>query len=353
MSFYTDTFPGRTLMQNGKEYLYFGGTAYLGLQTDAGFQHLFIENVKKYGTGYSASRKSNVRLSVYEEAETFLSGLAGSEACITLSSGYLAGQLVSTYFNAPSYRAFYAPSAHVALHRQSTENYSTFEALRSALLKHIKAQPDITPVLYFDTIDPQGQQYPHFNWLQQLPLEKIVLVADDSHGFGITGQEGGGSYNLLKALQSKALVVCGSLGKGFGIQGGVIFGSRTFIDALTKTTIFTASSPAAPCALATFVQARSLYAEKRRTLLKNIEVFKEGIQDLSGFRCMEDYPVFSYTDDSLTGHLYQHHIIVTHFSYPGDKAGMVSRIVVSAHHTRSDIIKLVTALNPDPTKPRC
>ena len=42
--FTIDEFPDRSINIDGKEYLYFGGTSYLGLQTDPEFQLLFIKS---------------------------------------------------------------------------------------------------------------------------------------------------------------------------------------------------------------------------------------------------------------------------------------------------------------------
>lgn len=52
MAYEIDTFPGRTVSIKGEPHLYFGGTGYLGLQTNALFQNLFIKNVQEYGTNY-------------------------------------------------------------------------------------------------------------------------------------------------------------------------------------------------------------------------------------------------------------------------------------------------------------
>ena len=154
------------------------------------------------------------------------------------------------------------------------------------------------------------------------------------------GSQGEGVYKVLQSLQSKDLVVCGSLGKGFGIQAGGVFGSQLFINALKDTAMFAASSPAVPGALATFLQAQHIYTEKRRVLLKHSKTFTEGVQDLSGFRYMKNYPAFAYTDEALSHHLLQHDIMVTNFKYPDENAGTVSRIVLSAHHTDTDILQL-------------
>jgi len=51
MIHYIDAYPGREINVQGHKYLYFGGTSYLGLQTDEEFQNVFIKNIKKFGIG--------------------------------------------------------------------------------------------------------------------------------------------------------------------------------------------------------------------------------------------------------------------------------------------------------------
>ncbi len=95
MTHFIDSFPSRTVNIDGDFYSYFGGTAYLGLQDFRPFQDIFIENLKRYGTNYGASRKSNVRFTIFEKAEQLLANLVASEACLTMSSGFLAGQFLA------------------------------------------------------------------------------------------------------------------------------------------------------------------------------------------------------------------------------------------------------------------
>ena len=167
MSILVDTFPGRILTIENEEYLYFGGTSYLGVQTDATFQDLVIRAIKKYGSNYGASRKSNVRFSLYHKAENKLANWVGSEACITMSSGYLAGQLVSSYFNAPGYKLFYAPNSHSALFQTNTKPYATYTSLTIALHQHLDQRKKEVPVVFLDSIDFSGCNYPSFDILSR------------------------------------------------------------------------------------------------------------------------------------------------------------------------------------------
>ena len=87
-------FPDRTITIENKDYLYFGGTAYLGLPTHPEFQEVLFQSIKKWGTFYGSSRSSNIKLAIYNQFEDFFAQQIGAEASLTVSSGTLAGKLV-------------------------------------------------------------------------------------------------------------------------------------------------------------------------------------------------------------------------------------------------------------------
>lgn len=191
MEFTIDEFPGRAFRKNGKDYLYFGGTAYLGLQTYSPFQEIFINNIKKYGTTYSASRNSNVKMAIYDRLEHTLQEYTGTEACITLSSGYMASQLVSNYMLEQSIAFFYAPHTHPALHHSKTHNYVDYHSFISAVNQQLHKHPQEEIAIFCDSIDFYGNNYPDFFWLNNISKkENIILIVDDAHGIGIIGEHG-------------------------------------------------------------------------------------------------------------------------------------------------------------------
>jgi 7-keto-8-aminopelargonate synthetase-like enzyme len=196
-----------------------------------------------------------------------------------------------------------------------------------------------------DAIDFSGCNYPEFEPLQLLPMDKIILVVDDSHGIGIVGKNGGGVYRKLSRLPLGELIVCCSLGKGFAIQGGAVFGRKKRISELMKTAFFAGASPAAPAALKTLMDAEALYSEKRTLLQDNITLFLDSLKNPKKFSCMENHPAFSFADGQLTEYLEQNGIVLTHFPYPDDHSQLMSRIVISAHHREDDIVRLTGLLN--------
>ncbi len=344
MTYHIEDFPGHELLINGERHLYFGGTAYLGLQTDEEFQGVFIENVKKYGTNYGASRKSNIRLSIYNRVEQHLRNWVGSQACITVSSGYLAGQLVAQTLLAKKHTLFYTPNTHSALTTDESNSFESYTALHATLSEFLMINPTIAPVVLLDSIDFSGNNYPAFEALQSLPLDKVILVVDDSHGIGVVGQHGNGIYQELKDLGSKELLVCCSLGKGLGVQAGAIFGTDQRINQLKNTAFFGGASPAMPAALATILEAQEIYAKKRVLLQENLNLFVESLKYPEKFKFMKNHPAFSFSDSGLTHFLTKNKIIVTDFNYPDENAPTMSRIVLSAGHTKADIAHLVQCI---------
>lgn len=344
MRYSVDAFPGRTISVDGKQYLYFGGTSYLGLQNDTAFQQLFINNVKKYGTNYGASRKANVQISVFQEVEAYLANLVGSPTCVTLSSGYLAGKLVSQTLNTSTHKFFYAPEVHSALEVPNKTHFNTFDELDKAIGVHLK-QETSTPVVLMDSICISGEGYPNFEPLRRLTLKDIILVVDDSHGIGIVGKSGCGAYEKAAALQPKELIVCASLGKGFGVQAGAIFGTKNRVEQMSNTIFFGGASPAAPSALVALMQGEAVFEAKRKTLKQNIELFLSELKNPKQFNYLDNYPAFYFSNPRIASTLEKNHVLITTFNYPNENSPLICRIVLSAGHTKNDIVYLAGLLN--------
>ncbi|MFS4447005.1 aminotransferase class I/II-fold pyridoxal phosphate-dependent enzyme [Maribacter sp. 2307UL18-2] len=343
MNYSIDSFPGRELHISGKRFLYFGGTSYLGLQTDPNFQNMFIENVKRYGTNYGASRKANIKIPIFDQAEKVLTTLSSSEACTTLSSGFLSGQLVAQHFNTDYYSCWYAPNTHSALLQKESVPFKNLHDLFEQMEQTLANK---TPVLFLDAVDTTEACYPNFSGLRDFNLNHVILVVDDSHGIGIMGQQGGGAYQILKKMNPKEIIVCCSLGKGFGIQAGAIFGTQTRIDQLKSTDVYGGASPAAPAALATLIAARPLFKTKLKKLKANLRLFQSRIGDkLHRFQFLEEHPVFSFEDIEFVEFLEENGVLVTNFKYPNEQGVLMSRIVISAVHTQKDILFLSDLVN--------
>ncbi|WP_372974324.1 aminotransferase class I/II-fold pyridoxal phosphate-dependent enzyme [Muriicola sp.] len=339
------TYPGRTLVHQGKTFYYFGGTSYLGLQQDPEFRELAVEAIRQFGSSYGASRRANVHFTIYEEAEEKIAQWVGSEAALTLSSGYLAGQMVANHFKNKEHKLFYAPNSHSALYTSGAKPYTTYTTLGIALRQHLEKKQAEIPVIFLDSIDFSGCNYPEFEILKTLPLESCILVVDDSHGIGVVGESGSGVHRTLTSLPCKEIVLCASMGKALSVQAGMVAGKTSRIEKMKASDFFGGASPPAPFYMAQFLKAGPIYENRRKVLQRHITYFHSVVRNQKLLNYMPDYPVFGYSNPDLTAYLRERFILVTDFRYPTEDTYATSRIVLTSAHQKDDLTTLAEILN--------
>lgn len=348
---YTNQIPGRTLLADGKEYLFFSGTSYLGILCNQEFQQHLHEGFQKYGTNYSSSRNSNLQLRVFDEVETYLATFTGAEAALTMSSGFMAGQaLVHILQNSGHF--IYAPDTHPALWRSLADaptNKLTYDEWATNLAAYISAIPDDQILIVCNSLDPLRARSQSFSWLNTLPSnKKITLIIDDSHGLGVTGVEGAGIYSLLPDVKEAPhirLLVVGSLGKAFGIPAGVVLGDVLTTEQLKRSPYFGGASPAIPAYMFAFLHSKSLYAQARERLACNINQFLKQLAHPKLFSFLESYPVFYTSQKGLCPFLLDQDIMISSFRYPTPADEPITRVVLNSLHSPDDISKLTEAIN--------
>ena len=106
---------GRTILAEGREYLYFSGTSYLGMEQIPEYEQILMENLRKWGFNHGLSRVNNVRLSVFEEFESYFAKNSGAESAAVMSSGFLAGIAAWQYLYPKSDQCWIAPDTHPAI----------------------------------------------------------------------------------------------------------------------------------------------------------------------------------------------------------------------------------------------
>jgi 8-amino-7-oxononanoate synthase len=345
---YTDQLPGRTLVVDGAEFLFFSGTSYLGIPVNEEFKACLFEGMGRYGTNYSSSRNSNLQLRVFEEAENYLAGYTGAEAAFTMSSGYLACQaLVRTLEGSGHF--IYAPNTHPAMWRNtSDEVIGNYDAWVGPMLQQVQVSTEERIVLVCNSLDPLKARNHSFSWLSALPTDKqITLIVDDSHGLGVTGEDGAGVFAQLKGrLQPNVqLVVASSLGKALGIPAGVVLGDKELVDTLRQSHYFGGASPAVPAYLYAFLRCESVFKEARQKLFSNISYFLQHLERPKQFSYFERYPVFAVHGHRLAGYLQEHGVIISSFRYPTPADDPITRIVLNSAHTEEDIQRLSKLIN--------
>lgn len=343
MNFSLDQAAGRKITTEKGDFLYFGGTSYLGLQYDPEFQETLIKNIKRYGTNFGASRKANIRLSIFQEFESYVAKKTGSEDSICASSGFLAGQMLLHYFSNKNYKLFCAPNTHPALIGKESIIFNNYSDLEQQINTESTSNKEL--VLFLDSVDFDGNNFPNFEWLEKLNLKNTILVIDDSHGFGLTGKDGFGMHSYLEKLSPKELIICGSLGKALATPCGIISGKKERIEDLRNLGFYGGGSPPSPAALQTLLDSETRVKERIQRLRKHIQIFNSEVSSQFQAVRLPEHPVYTYQNEKLTDHLFTQNIITTNFHYPLPESPLLSKIVLSAGHTSEDIQKLIQGIN--------
>lgn len=335
-----DKFPDRIIDVEGKDYLYFGGTAYLGLSTNPSFQKILAESINKWGSFYGSSRSSNIKLSIFHKAERFFARQIGAEDAVTTSSGTLAGKLVMEYLSKSEQTFYHYPKTHPAiLHSDSLPLFIDGE-----LHPKLRNTTSEAIVITVDAVLSLEVEPTSFEFLNDMPSEKkITLVIDESHSLGIVGTHGEGIFNTISNEKLERKIMVSSLGKALGLSGGIIASDNDFIDSIKAETLFISSSCANAAYLEAFVLSQDLVEQQLKKLKENLAFLFADFKPKSSFKFSKNYPVIYCIEDNFFSDLFLKNIIIANFKYPNYK-GLMSRIVITANHTQEDLKTLKSVL---------
>ena len=333
-------FPDRIIEINHEQYLYFGGTAYLGLPTNKEFQKLVFKNIQQWGTSYGSSRSANIKLTAYENGETFLAEHIQAESAVTVSSGMLAGKLVLDELKKSTDCFFHFSNLHTAIKTTDSLPVMVNNELNSRLLD---SKSECITILT-DGVPSHETQAIDWFVLASIPNHKeITLVLDESHSFGILGKNGCGIYPEIN-LSIKRKIMVSSLGKAFGLNGGVIASDSEFIDQIKKLDTFISAAGMNPAFVQTVADAAEIYKKQHQKLLENLLYIDQNLIKNENIKFNKTYPLIYLEEEKLIQKLKENKIIIANFKYQ-ENANNLNRIVVTANHLKEDLEKLIRILN--------
>lgn len=334
---------GRLIYSAEKEYLFFGGTSYLGLATDEEYIQLFIDGVRRFGTNNGTSRNNNVQQAIFEQAEEFAAKRFGFEATLLLSSGYLATQFAVRAL-ATEGELLYAPSCHPSLWLEMKPDVAgSFENWSRQTVDYINQSEKKSFVIVSNSLDNMTPESYDFTVFEQIdPSKKIVLLLDDSHGIAVMRNNAISLEQNSLCQKNIELIVVASLAKGLATDAGLILADRERIVQFKKSNFYTGASPSPPASLYAFVNGEQIYQRQFEKLHQNIRYFKTIADDY--LNAMDSFPVFSSRDRGLYSRLMEANIVVSSFPYPLSTDPLLNRIVINAHHTTHDLERLGHAI---------
>ncbi|MDA0314061.1 MAG: aminotransferase class I/II-fold pyridoxal phosphate-dependent enzyme [Bacteroidetes bacterium] len=343
----------KTVFIEGKEYLFFNGTSYLGIDSLEEYKDLLAANLQHWGMHHGLSRVNNLRLSLFDAFEDFFSKQAGAEEAALFSSGYLAGIAASQWLYPKAGLCWAAPDTHPAILPLGVVvgGQAGFKDWAWQCVEHAAMLPPQKILILGNAVDPLQAVIHDYEWVRLIAdKHEVTVLIDDSHAFGVMGKGLFGTYSQW-LHPDICLVVSGSLGKGLAMPGGIVLGPFQVVDGIKSQAIFKGASPASPAPLQSFLDAQLLY-EQQRTLLRELtSFFHQHTQEIPQLSGGAHFPVFVYHSDSWAELLFQQGIVTSSFAYPYADSPRVNRIVLSAAHSYQELKSLKENLHLLSTSP--
>ncbi|MBN1912098.1 MAG: pyridoxal phosphate-dependent aminotransferase family protein [Pirellulales bacterium] len=366
--------PGPYTVLDGKRYLYFSGTGYLGLQGHPEVIRAACEATQKYGMGSATSRVGAGEMPPLIEVEKNAAELFGCEDAFYFPSAYSGNTILALALDGQFDAVFTDERSH----------YSVVEAARltqKPVHEFAHADPDDLvrqikthlasggrPLVMSDGVFPGRGDYPpiqdYCRVLAEFP--GVLLSIDDAHSVGVLGDHGRGTYEhtgvydrgvnrMADGGDGPRLFFCGTMSKAFGGYGGIIPGDAAFIKHLKDTsTYFRGSNPPPAPAAAASARALRLVMDDPSILAgsrRNVAAVKAGLREL-GLTDNDSPVAFVGATIGDADHMKRMHaallergIYVTYrATYSGLGAEGAIRIAVLANHTDEMITQLLDTL---------
>jgi 8-amino-7-oxononanoate synthase len=365
--------PGAVTQIDGREYLYFAGTGYLGLQGRPELIEAVCKGAKRYGIGSANSRTAFGTTPPVVDVERRAAALFGLDDAFYYASGWMGNHILMQSLDTQSPLVFLDEHSHYSIVEAArtigsplvTFRHCDADDLRAKLKEHLNAGQ--SPVVLSDGVfAATGHIAPVLEYVSILrDYPGSVLCLDDAHGLAVLGGSGRGTFehvglwqqgvNTYGAPPCPALLCCGTLSKAVGGFGGIIPGSRAFIERIKRQSPYFggASPPPAPVAAATARAIDLVMAEpKLRTRLwSNAQQLKRGLSQLGFDVEQTPVPIVALvvgTADNMQRiqrELMARGIAIAYMAaYSGLGAVGALRIAVFATHTEAMIDRLLDEL---------
>jgi 8-amino-7-oxononanoate synthase len=383
--------PGPLTRIDGREYLYFVGTGYLGLQSRPEVIQAACEAAHRYGLHSATSRAgfgtTPPTLAVERRAAEFFD----CEASFYFSAGYAGNAVLLRAVEDGFDAVFIDEHSHfsaieaAAQGRRPTFRFRHRDAddLAAVVGRHL--EPGQRPLVMTDGVfSVRGTIAPVADYCSVLANDRGGVLVDDAHGVGVLGDRGRGTLEhfglfdggvnieepsaitrhdgpgphpqpLSQRETGASLFLCATLSKALGGFGGIIPGSRRFVEQVHKASHWYDGATPAPAPV-TAASARALEVvqtdpDLRLRLRSNVRRLKEGLRTI-GFD-VDDTPVpiicLTVGDaenmQRIQRELMCRGIAVAYIAaYSGLGAAGALRIAVFATHTEDMIRRLLDEL---------
>lgn len=255
----------------------FASNDYLGLARDPRLADALSEGARLYGVGSRASPLVAGYHKAHQILEATLCQATGHEAALLFCSGFAANLALSNaLFTAEDTliadKLIHASMIDGAL--QSGARLRRYPHCDTRAAERLLSQNPGTALLTESIFSMDGDLAPLGELSELCDAHHSLLIVDDAHGFGVTGEGAMGASRLPGVRPALQII---TFGKAMGCQGAAILGSAELIDSLVARArhyIYSTALSPALAHVATAAIAIIAGGDMHARLLENIAGFK-------------------------------------------------------------------------------
>jgi 8-amino-7-oxononanoate synthase len=251
-----DSPAGIRVIRSGKTLWNFASNDYLGLASHPAIAESFIEGIKKFGTGSTASRLICGTLAPHLQLEAALAEAKQSQAALTFSSGFATALGIIPAAVGKNDFVLLDKLSHACLIDAAKLSGATIRvfphndlAKLKSLLSSIRTKsPDAQILVATESVfSMDGTICPLSNLLDVIEAFDAMLLLDEAHGFGVLGPTGMGLAEQ-ENVAHRITFQMGTLSKAAGLSGAYVCASHDWIKLLinkARPFIYSTAPPAA------------------------------------------------------------------------------------------------------------
>ncbi len=360
---------GPRVVVDGREAISLSSNDYLGLTHHPRLREAALKAVRDFGAGSGAVRTIAGTMTLHEELEAELARFKGTEAVLTLQSGFTANTgviptitgeqdlIVSDALN----HASIIDGMRLSKAPRRIYPHKDVAALREILREaREKGGPDGKPyrlilVVTDGVFSMDGDIAPLPGVVEAAEEYEAAVMVDDAHASGVLGRNGRGSVDHF-GLHGRVAIQVGTLSKAVGVLGGYVAGSQALRNMLIQRSrpfLFSTSHP--PAVAAACLEAIRVFQEEPELmdrLWANTRRFKAELTRLGFDTGASETPITpvmmgdSATASHFSERLFEEGVFAQPVVYPTvalDKARI--RTIVTAAHTDDQLDACLAAFD--------
>ncbi|WP_274950268.1 8-amino-7-oxononanoate synthase [Bacteroides cutis] len=288
---------GRNVIVDGKRMLNLSSNDYLGLAADRVLREEFLNTLTSdtFMPTSSSSRLLTGNFSIYEELETELARLFGTETALIFNSGYHANTgILPAVSNAQTLiladklvHASLIDGIRLSAAKCIRYRHNDLEQLARLLKEHHASY--IRIIIVTESIFSMDGDQTDLNALVRLKqtYDNVLLYIDEAHAFGVRGKLGLGCAEETGCIGDIDFLV-GTFGKAAASLGAYIVCRQVIREYLInrmRTLIFTTALPPLNIAWTLFMIRKMASMQKRREHLAHISQILRDALIAQGYEC--------------------------------------------------------------------